>query len=196
MSESDSDSDFEIADREAGIDEPASLSVIQRGNTSLGLPSNPVEYRNQLVAKYHRGAKGLIEKIRVSGKDDADTLLISLITEMVQETDHLLGNELIATENGELRDASVISYKRVEALEKTAKAVQTKQAFEKESGFDIESPHMMVVFRYFMSKVKLSLMKINAPDEMSDVFFKSLSDAMLDWKKELKTQINELKGAK
>jgi hypothetical protein len=115
---------------------------------------------------------------------------------MVQETDHLLGNELVATENGELRDASIISFKRVEALEKTAKAVQTKQAFEKEIGLDIDSPAMMIVFRYFMSKVKMALMKVNAPDDMSDLFFRALSEAMSDWKKDLKTQMAELKGAK
>ena len=187
--------DFDIADAEAG--ETGKVSVLPpRGNTSVSFPANPVEYRNQLVSKYHQGAKNLIEKLRASGRDDAETLLLALITEMVQETDHLLGNELVCTENGELRDASIISYKRVEALEKTAKAVHTKQAFEKEAGLDIDSPAMMIVFRYFMSKVKMALMKVNAPDDMSDLFFKAHSEAMGDWKKDLKTQMAELKGVK
>jgi len=190
----DSVTEFDEADVEAG--EAGKVSRIPRGNASVGFPSNPVEYRNQLVSKYHQGAKNLLEKLRASGRDDAETLLLSLINEMVHETDHLLGNELVATENGELRDASIISFKRVEALEKTAKAVHTKREFEKESGFDIDSPAMMVVFRYFMSKVKISLMKVNAPDDQSDLIFKALSEAMGDWKKDLKTQMAELKGAK
>jgi len=187
--------DFDVADEEA--EEMGTVSVLPpRGTASLSFPANPVEYRNQLISRYHQGAKNLVEKLRVSGRDDAETLLLALITEMVQETDHLLGNELVATENGELRDASIISFKRVEALEKTAKAVHTKHAFEKESGLDIDSPAMMIVFRYFMSKVKIALMKVNAPDDMSDLFFRSLSEAMSEWKKDLKIQMSELKGAK
>lgn len=190
-----SKTDFDVADAEAGA-QTGKVTVLPPGSRAVGFPSNPVEYRNQLVAKYHQGARNLIEKLRASGQNDAETLLLSLINEMVHETDHLLGNELVATENGDLRDASVISFKRVEALEKAAKAVQTKQAFEKESDFDIDSPAMMVVFRYFMSKVKMALMRVNAPDDQSDLFFKSLSEAMGDWKKDLKTQMAELKGAK
>jgi hypothetical protein len=55
---------------------------------------------------------------------------------------------------------------------------------------------MMVVFRYFMSKVKTALVKANAPDDMSDLFFRTLSDAMADWKRDLRVQFGELKGAK
>jgi hypothetical protein len=183
------DTEFEVADRDAGV-----VTVLPPKDQRVAFPANPVEYRNQLVAKYHNGAKNLLQRLRSAGNDDAETLLLALINEMVQETDNLLGNELVSTENGELRDASIISFKRAEVLEKTIKAVQTKQQFEKEVGLDLDSPAMMIVFRYFMTKVKASLIKVNAPDDMSDIFFRALSDSMAEWKKELKTQFNELKG--
>jgi hypothetical protein len=185
------DTDFEVADKEAGV-----VTVLPPSKgTEVALSRNPVEYRNQLVARYHRGARSLVERLRSSGQEDAETLLLALITEMVQETDHLLGNELVATENGELRDASVISFKRVEALEKAAKAVQTRREFEKEVGIDIDSPAMMVVYRYFMSKVKQALMKVNVPDDLSDVFFSTLSEEMRDWKRDLRAQFSEIRGS-
>jgi len=184
------DTDFEDADQDVGVLTAVGKSQ-QRG---LAPVSGHVEYRQQLVSKYHQGSKNLVERLRSNGRDDAEALLLSLINEMVQETDHLLGNELVSTENGELRDASVISYKRAEVLEKAIKAVQAKSQFEKESGIDLDSPMMMIVFRYFMSKVKQTLVRVNAPDDMSDLFFRSLSESMADWKKELKVQFEELKG--
>jgi hypothetical protein len=190
---SDQTTEFEIADKEAGVGE----MVVSSPSSRDVLPArNAVEYRDQLVAKYHQGAKGLVDKLRSSGRNDAEALLLSLINEVIQETDHLLGNELVATENGELRDASIISFKRAEVLEKAIKAVQTKQQFEKEQGLDLDSPAMMVVFRYFMSKVKVALVQVNAPDDMSDLFFRTLSAAMAEWKRDLKVQFGELKGAK
>jgi hypothetical protein len=184
------DSDFEDADQDAGV----LTAVDKRQQKGLAPVSGHVEYRQQLVSRYHQGSKNLVERLRSNGRDDAEALLLSLINEMVQETDHLLGNELVSTENGELRDASVISFKRAEVLEKAIKAVQAKSQFEKESGIDLDSPMMMIVFRYFMSKVKQTLVRVNAPDDMSDLFFRSLSESMADWKKEMKVQFEELKG--
>jgi len=179
----DKETEFELADKEAGVGDLVVSTQSSKGELQA---RNAVEYRDQLIARYHKGAKGLVDKLRASGRGDAEALLLSLINEVIQETDHLLGNELVATENGELRDASVISFKRAEVLEKAIKAVQTKQQFEKEQGLDLDSPAMMVVFRYFMSKVKTALVQVNAPDDMSDLFFKTLSSAMAEWKRDLK----------
>jgi hypothetical protein len=190
---SETTTEFDVADKDAGV---AELVTTPKGSKGALQPRNTVEYRDQLIARYHKGASGLVDKLRASGRDDAEALLLALITEVIQETDHLLGNELVATENGDLRDASIISFKRAEVIEKAIKAIQAKQQIEKEHGLDLDSPAMMVVFRYFMSKVKMALVKASAPDDMSDLFFRTLSDAMSDWKKDLKTQFGELKGAK
>jgi hypothetical protein len=185
--------EFDAADQEVGASE-----VIEgnNGRSSRALRSaNTIEYRDQLVARYHKGAKTLVERLRVSGNSDVESLLMSLIHEVIQETDNLLGNELVSAENGDLRDSSIISFKRAEVLEKAIRAVQARQHFERERGLDLDSPAMMVVFRYFMSKVKTALVQTNAPDEMSDLLFKVLSEEMADWKKELRQQFDSMRSA-
>ena len=116
-----------------------------------------------------------------------------MIDEVVGETDNLLGNHLIATENGELRDASVISYKRAEVLEKAIKAVASKQALEKESGIDVDSPSMVIIFKYFMNKVMDVFTKIEIPAEQRDVFFRTLGEETENWKRELREQFEAMK---
>jgi hypothetical protein len=153
-----------------------------------------VEYRAQLVKQYHNGSPSLVEKIRKAGKEDIESLLVALIEEVVKETDHLLGNELVATQNGDLRDSSIISFKRAEVIEKAIKAVQSKQEFERQSGIDIDSPAMIVIFRFFMAKAKEAFDKMGVAGDMNDLFFRTFSDIMGDWKKDLRNRFEELRN--
>jgi len=171
------------------------FDVIPAGNNGKNVPGDVIELREQLVKQYYGGSEGLLQLLGKEGKNDAESLLLSLIDEVIKETDHLLGNELVATSNGELRDASVISYKRAEILEKAIKAVQAKQAFEKESGIDLNSPSVMVLFRFFMNKVKVVFGLIGMPAEQSDLFFAKLGDLMENWQKELRAEYDELRKA-
>jgi hypothetical protein len=102
------DDDFEKADTDAG----ANSKPIVRPPNGSALPMNVIEYRNSLIQDYHKGAASIIERIRKTNKDDSSSLVITLIEEVVKETDHLLGNELVSAHNGDLRDSSVISFKR------------------------------------------------------------------------------------
>lgn len=185
------DDDFERADADAGVElmpaERPTKALVQRG-------TDVMTYREQLLERYHAGVPSLVERLRKSGKEDMESLVVALIDEVVQETDHLLGNELVATQNGELRDASVISYKRAEVLEKAIKAVQAKQEFEKQSGIDVDSPAMMIVFRFFMGKAKETFDKMGVGQEVTDLFFRTFGDTMEFWKKELREHFEELKG--
>lgn len=188
--------DFDKMDNEAGaILAPPVPSVPVNGRNGSHVPANVVELRKQLVEQYHGGAGSLIERIsdKSEGGLSADDLLVALIDEVVKETDHLLGNELVAAQDGLLRDASVISYKRAEVLEKAIKAVQAKRAFEADSGIDLDSPSMMVVFRFFLSKVSDTLIKMEQAEEMRNIFFSAIGDEMKDWKKELRAKFDELK---
>jgi hypothetical protein len=183
--------EFEEADAEVVSEQSVNLPA--KGEKSA-MPANVVEYREQLVKQYHNGAPSLVERIRKAGKEDIESLLVALIEEVVKETDHLLGNELVATQNGELRDASIISFKRAEVIEKAIKAVQAKQEFERESGIDIDSPSMVVIFRFFMSKSKDTFERMGVGNEMSDLFFRTFSDIMDNWKKELRERFDELRN--
>jgi hypothetical protein len=194
------DTDFEKADKEAGVEvvvEPPTTQLVPTGEHMPimgGVPTNVVHFRDQLVRQYHEGAPSLIKKLREVGKDGIEDLLVALIDEVVIETDHLLGNELVATQNGDLRDASIISFKRTEALEKAIKAVQAKQEFERTGGIDVDSPAMVTVFKFFMSKAKEAMQVMGVDSEMNDLFFNTLADVTENWKKELREEFEILKA--
>ena len=184
--------EFQQADADAGVQvmppERNSSALVGRSKGDV------MDYRAKLVERYHRGSPSLVEKLRQAGKEDQESLLVALIDELVLATDHLLGNELIAAENGELRDSSVISYKRAEVIEKAIKAVQAKQEFEKASGIDVDSPSMMVIFKFFMGKAKDAFDQMNVGSETADLFFRTFGDAMENWKKELREQFEAQRG--
>jgi hypothetical protein len=191
---------FEQADKDAGVAvaktkrTPVEPEVSLMPTSTGGVPANVVAFRDQLVKRYHEGAPSLIKRLREAGKQDIESLLVALIDEVVTETDHLLGNELVATQNGDLRDASIISFKRTEALEKAIKAVQAKQEFERTGGIDVDSPAMVTVFKYFMGKAKEALDHMGVGDETSDLFFNTLGDVTGDWKRELRADMEQLKA--
>jgi stage V sporulation protein SpoVS len=183
--------DFTKMDAEAGVEV---MDPVPAGGHVMPPVSNDVmTYRNQLVQQYHGGQGGIVEALESEGRGDTESLLEALIREVIKETDHLLGNELVAAANGDLRDSSVISYKRAEALEKAIKAIAAKRALEKESGIDLDSPSMQVIFRFFMTKVNDTLVKMSVADEMKDIFFATIGDEMDGWKKELKEKFKELR---
>ena len=176
---------------------PAGIMIADSGNDdgSTGLKTSQngmLKLRDELVKDYHNGSSSLAEKLENEGKNHLEGLIMSLVDEVIKETDSLLANELVSIQQGDLRDASVISYKRSEVLEKAIKAVQAKQSFEKENGIDVNSPSMLVVFKYFMGKVKGVFEVMNTDDELSDTFFRNLASDLDGWKKELKEELIDL----
>lgn len=182
--------EFEQMDGDAGVE----VAVIEEVSDLPAIPGGVAAYQAELVRAYHKGASSLVERLRGEGKDDAQALVASLIEEVIGETDSLLGNKLLSIENGALRDASVIGYKRAEVIEKVIKAIQSKSQLERESGIDVDSPSMMVVFKYFMKKTKEVFERIEMRDEQSDLFFSTLGEATSNWKRELREEFEALKA--
>lgn len=185
--------DFDNMDKEGQSSPQGETQLVPHNSDGTVDQGNIASYRDELVNKYHQGSQSLIERLQQSGNEDGNALLMTLIDEVIKETDNLLGNHLVATENGDLRDASVISYKRAEVLEKAIKAVQSKQQIDQESGIDVDSPSMMIVFRYFMRKAKEVFSKIDMPDEQVNLFFQTFSNEMTDWKRELREELESVK---
>ncbi len=125
------------------------------------------------------------------GQNSTEKLVMEMVREVIRETDHLLGNELVATQNGNIRDASVISGKRAEVLQIAMKAVQAKQAMEQSGGIgvDVDSPSMGVVFRFFLSKVRVIFQNMGFDSELCDTFFRMYKEEMKNWRKELKAEL-------
>jgi hypothetical protein len=180
------------------LESPPSMTSVVTTKAPAGsslplIQSDVVKYRGELVQQYHEGAPSLVAKLRAAGKEDSEALLVALVDEVIKESDHLLGNELVATNEGNLRDASVISGKRAEVLEKAIKAVQAKQEFESKSGIDVDSPSMVVIIRFFLSKCRDTFDIMNVGDETKDLFMRTMGDVMDEWKKELRENFEELR---
>lgn len=183
--------DFQKSDSETTI----FTDLKPRGEQVLATKptSDIIDFRRELVEKHHGKPDGLSGRLNLENTEDIDAVLMTVLQEIIKESDHLLGNELLATSDGMLRDASVISFKRTEVLEKVIKAIQTKQQVDRQGGIDVDSPSMMVVFRYFLKKVKSTFESIGLPDEQSNLFFRSFGEETTNWKKELKVNFEELR---
>jgi len=105
----------------------------------------------------------------------------------------MVGNRAIADENGDIERSTVIGAKRSEILKETMKTVMAKREFEASNSIDVDSPSMRIVFSYFIDKCRESFNKSGMSSEISDVFFRNLTDLCSDWKKDLKRKIAELK---
>ena len=185
------DDEFEKADEEAGV-EQAVVEVMSSAESAVSRPVSSddiISFRRQLIEDYHKGSSGLLELLRKEGKNDLESRATALLDEMVKETDNLLGNELIATRNGDLRDSTIISFKRIEGLEKTARITQSKQQFEKQGGIDLDSPMMIVIFTYFLMKAKETFMQMGVGSEINDLFFQKFGEVTEYWKKELREKL-------
>ena len=178
---SESDTSIEKVEPNSGL--------VPAGN---GAVKNMLEHRKSLLKGYHKGHNTLADKLKKENRSDIESLIVALITEMISETDNLKGNELIAMEEGNLRDATIISDKRASVIAQIIKAAQNKHEFDKErGGFDIDSPALRVVFAFFMEKVRDSFTSLNYNDEQSDIFFRTLGTNLNDWKKDLKNRLAE-----
>jgi len=168
-----------------------SLSVQERDKSPI------VQERDKLVKAYFSDDKSLADKIIDDGSIDFEAAVAVLLHELVRESDNLLGNQLFATNNGEIRDASIISHKRAQVIQMAVKTIQHKGKFDREYSreVDLDSPAMAIVFRYFLQKVKDVFYQIDFEGEQMDVFFRQFSKSTENWKKELKGKLNVKTGS-
>jgi len=184
--------DFDKADATFPVVAERETAPDSSGVTLARPPNNMLDRRKNVVMEYYNGAPGLADKLRGQNRDKPEMLVMALVDELIGETDNLLGNGLIATEQGDLRDATIISSKRAEVLEKAIRAVQTKQVFDKTGGIDLSSPSVRIIMRYFMKKAKIVFEQMGMRDEMSDTFFRQLGETMSEWQVELEADLEEM----
>lgn len=168
-------------------------AVVVSGKKDLAASSDKIAYHEKRIRTHYNG-DSLADMIN---NDDISTesLIRSLLLELAREIDNLAGNRIIATENGELEKATIISSKRTEMVDRAIKAIMAKKEFEATTSIDVESPSMRVVFQYFLEKCQESFAKSGMNSEISDTFFRNFNDICgATWKKELKRRIAEIKS--
>jgi len=158
---------------------------------------NLMKEKQRLVAKHHGGSESLVRRIR-SGEISPEEAMNSIITDLLGETDSLKGSELLFAQEGNLRDATTVTVKRVEALEKVAKTLHRRHLMTHEEVINLDSPYVRLLVSWFLRKVNNCLLELKYPQEAVDVFFGKLQLLTDDWKKEVKREmlaLQEQRGA-
>lgn len=163
--------------------------------TSLTARNNLSEAREKMLKDYYGGEASFVRRLISLNKTSPEDFINALIVEMVNEADNLLGNELVATQDGDIRVSSVIATKRTEVLERAAKAVQKKQETDAQNRVDLDSPVMRLVLQLVMEKINDVFVSMNLASEQRDVFFRLLPEKMRTWKTEVQRKLEDIATA-
>ena len=148
--------------------------------------------RDGKIADAYNGSGSVCSRMS-DPESSVEEIMQALLYEFAREIDKLAGNERLAIDNGEIERATVISVKRAEVIDKMVKAFMSKKEFDSTTSIDVESPSMRVVFHFFLQKCQESFDKSGMSSEVSNLFFRNLTEVMANWKKELKRRIVEMR---
>ena len=68
--------------------------------------------------------------------------------------------------------------------------------FNKESGVDVDSPSVMVIFSFFFAKAKEAFQDAGMDENISDLFFRSFVKVTDNWKADLRKEFERIRDAK
>ena len=148
--------------------------------------------RDGKIAAAYKGSSSVCSRME-NPDSSVEEIMQALLYEFAREIDKLAGNERLAIDNGEIEKATVISVKRAEIIDKMVKAFMSKKEFDSSTSIDVESPSMRVIFRFFLEKCQESFEKSGMSAEVSNLFFRNLTDVTTNWKKDLKRRIVEMR---
>jgi hypothetical protein len=151
-----------------------------------------IESRQNEIEAHYAGGGSLSEQL-ASTEGSFTAIMDCVMYQMAGETDKLVGNERMLAKEGSLRDASVVSAKRIEGLERIGKMAQVKSSVEKDMTIDLDSPSIKVFWEYFLGCVNDVMIKMDEPVEAKDTFFRIFADRTVNWKKELKELLNQMR---
>ena len=149
--------------------------------------------RTELVNKH---AGSLYDRIKGNG-DDLNITFSVVIEEIIKETDNLLGNSLMFTQDGKLHDASTVSVKRSEILETLTRVLQRKkELFTNSSYVDYDSPVFNVFQMVCFERLTNVLDKLNMDVEQKQLVVTQWVDSMKDWQKDVKSRMDNVTNTK
>lgn len=151
-----------------------------------------IKKRNRLVKEHFTQSGSIVDKMQ-KGQLNADDAMNLIIIELMKETDSLKGNELLFTDEGNIRDATTVQVKRVEALEKIAKTVHRKHQMTTSEVINLDSPYIRLLVSWIMGKVRETFIALAVEQETVDVFFSKLALFTDDWKTQVKREMMMMK---
>lgn len=170
-------------------------------NNPKPLPSNKYiigssinQYKDTLVDKYRQNHPSTLDKIKNYDKDTtADEILGSIILEILEGGEDMLGTQLLLSEEGDLGNATATIVKRSELLKAVADIVsRRKELNQRAADIDLNSPAFMIFQKLCFDKLVQVLEDLLIEDEMIELIIKNWSIQMKTWGSEVKRKLEEL----
>ena len=152
--------------------------------------------KEELLKTYYDGDSGLIQKMMKNPDgNNLDSLLNCVVVEMLKDSDDLLGNRIILTQQKNLQDANDVTAKRASLLSKVAEISLKKQEINaKTQDVDLNSPAFFLFQQICFDKLKDTLVEMQMPDEKIQVVVMKWAEKMKNWDKVLSEKINAYKA--
>lgn len=152
-------------------------------------------YRDALVSQYRTdGHVSTLEKVKSADKDTtSDEILGSIIQEILEGGEDILGTQLLLSEEGDLSGSTAAIIKRSELLKAVADIVaKRKELNQRAADIDLNSPAFMLFQKLCFDKMVETLEDLQIDEEMISLIIKKFSDRMKNWGKELKQKLEEM----
>lgn len=171
------------------VDEPAKNSV------SLFKGMNLSTHRKKLLTSYRQEKQSIMDKVKGSPSPvSSDALMNLLIEEILDETETLLGNSLVLTEDGNLHDATSVTVKRADLLKAIADIVAKKKELNQKDGdVDLNSPAFMIFQKLCFDKLMLVLDELGLDNELIQLILSKWAGCMKEWGREVMNELKEMK---
>lgn len=173
-----------------------SLEVIDGGNNLVTIDdanSGISDVKDKMVKRHYGEERSLVDRISKADGSSIESVINAAIIEIAKESENLLGNELIFTENNNLHDASAVAVKRAEILEKIVTVVGKKmEIMSRSNSVDLNSPVFQVFQQICVDKLKEALGFLDIDNDLKQLIVIKWGDSMVDWEKELKDRVSHL----
>ena len=152
-------------------------------------------YRDELVANYHRGGHAsTLDRVRDDEKEmTSDEILGSIIREILEGGEDILGTQLLFAEEGDLANSTTAIMKRSELLRSVADIVaKRKELNQRAADIDLNSPAFMIFQKLCFDNFVKALEDLQINEEMIALIVTKFSNNMKNWGTELKRKLEEM----
>ena len=168
--------------------------IVVNENSDIDKPEidgDIISYRKKLVEQYRRNRRGIKDLLR-NGRLSIDDTLMLIAEEILEESESLLGNELITTEDGDLEKATSISVKRTDVLKSVADILAKKRELnQRDADVDLNGPAFMIFQKMCFDKMTAVLEELNFDKEMVHLILSKWVNKLQNWGKELKIELEK-----
>ena len=152
-------------------------------------------YRDALVAQYRgNGHSSTLAKVKSEDPDTtSDEILGSIIEEILEGGEDILGTQLLLSEEGDLAGSTSAIIRRSELLKAVADIVaKRKELNQRAADIDLNSPAFMIFQKLCFDKFMKVLEDLQIDEEMIALIAKNFAKEMANWGKELKQKLEEI----